>query len=433
MSLRRFAPVLLLLAASSAPAAPASPPDARRLGSAIDAFTRPLLDRGELSGQLLVSRGDRVLVERSFGWTNRELGVRMTPKARLNIASVTKPMTVDLVIHAIEAHKMAVGDSIARWLPDFPRGKEITISHLLRHRSGIVHEILPDSESTRPRTAAEMVAFAARRPLDFDPGTKSNYSSGGFTVLARILELTGGQSYDSLIVRELLRPLGMTHSGDANGSVILPGRAACYVPGATGLEVAAYQDFSGIVGAGSVWSTAHDLHRFVRAVVTGARGEGMRQSFLRDGKLDFNGRTSGFNSFATFDSASGLELVWIGNVASGAPDLIKAAIPRLAAGERLPPPAFPTLAATPPPAADLARLEGVFQLENGTKLRLHVADGVLWANEWILQPTAAGDFFSPRDYGRIQGVPGADGSIARLNWIQDGKTYPAPRVIGDKP
>ena len=220
----------------------------------------------------------------------------------------------------------------------------------------------------------------------------------------------------------------MTSSGDADGTVILPGRAACYVPGARGLTVAPYQDFSGIVGAGSVWSTARDLHKFVQAVAGGRLGEGMRQSYVRDGKLDFNGRTSGFNAFATFDSASGLEVIWLGNVASGSADLLKRAVPRLAAGEAVAPPAFPALAARAPDAAELVRYVGVFQLGNGVKLDLSVRDGMLWANEWVLQPTAEGDFFSPRDYGRIRGVPGDDGRIARLDWTQNGEVYPAPRI-----
>ena len=424
---RRLASALFLLAAFATPSRSASADDSK-LAALVDAWARPLVDRGELSGQLLIARGGKVVCERSYGLANREKRAPMTPETRLNIASVTKPMTVRLALQAMENNTVGYRDSIARWLPEFPHANEITIEQLLRHRSGIPHEILPDSLATQPRTAAQMVELAAKLPLDFPPGTKGSYSSGGFTVLARILELASGQSYDSLLTRELLRPLGMNHSDDATSRVALPGRAACYVPGPKGIAPAPYQDFSAIVGAGSVWSTARDIDQFVQAVVGGKLGEAMRQSFLRSGKLDFNGRTSGFNSFATLDSASGLEVVWLGNVASGAPDLLKRAVPRLAAGETVPPPAFPALAARPPGAAELARYEGRYELANGVKLNLQVRDGVLWANEWILQPTAEGDFFSPRDYGRIRGVPGDDGKIARLDWTQNGEVYPAPRV-----
>jgi hypothetical protein len=60
---------------------------------------------------------------------------------------------------------------------------------------------------------------------------------------------------------------------------------------------------------------------------------------------------------------------------------------------------------------------------------VRVRDGALWANEWVLLPMAGGGFFSPRDYGKVRGVAGADGRIERLDWEQRGEVYPAPRVV----
>jgi CubicO group peptidase (beta-lactamase class C family) len=274
-----------------------------------------------------------------------------------------------------------------------------------------------------------MAEIAARLPLDYEPGTSSQYSSGGYTVLARVLELATGASYDSLLAREITRPLGMASTGDADGRAILPGRAAAYLPGPRGRMVAPYQDFSGLVGAGSVWSTARDMHRFVQGVVTGRLGESARQSYLRGGKLAFDGRVSGFRSFATYDSASALEAIWIGNDGSGACDVMKKDIARLAAGESVAPPVPPALAAAAPPDSALRRCEGQYRITaTGTRLNVVLKDGVLWSNDWVLLPTADGDFWSPRDYGRVRPVPGADGRIARLDWIENGETYAAPRV-----
>lgn len=394
----------------------------------MDAYVRPFLDMGHLSGQLLVARGDRIVLERCWGDADQELASKVTPETRFCIASVTKPMTSILAFRMMEQHRIGFRDSIARWLPDFPRGERITIEHLMRHRSGIPHELVPDSLATQPMSAAQMVEVAKRLPLDFEPGSRSNYSSGGFTVLARILEIASGKDYAMLIQDELFGPLAMTHSIHADGRAILPGRAMAYVPGIHGMENAPYQDFSGLVGAGSVWSTARDLHRFVRAVATGRLNETVRQSFVRGGKLDFGGRTGGFRAFADWDSASDLEVVFVGNVITGAPEMLRAALPKLMAGESVPAPELPVL---DPDAASpdvLQHYVGSFKLENGVRLELRVRDGVLWANEWMLTPTRDGAFFSPRDYGIIRGVAGADGRIERLDWTQNGQVYPAPRI-----
>lgn len=398
------------------------------LARALDAYVKPLLERGDLSGQLLVARGGTILLERSFGCANRELRAPITPESRFCIASVTKPMTLILALGLIDRKTIAYRDSIARWLPGFPQGDRITVEHLINHRSGIPHSLLPDSLATRPRSTAEMVAFASRLPLDFPPGSKSSYSSGGFTVLARILEIASGKEYQTLLEEQLLGPLGMTHSRHVGSVELLPDRVASYVPGLQGVENAPLEDFSGLVGAGSVWSTTRDLHRLVQAVGDGRLGPLVRRSLVRGGKLKFAGRVTGFSAFAEWDSASGLEIVFTGNFITGAPDLLRDALPRLAAGESVTPPAPPVPSDQPVSEQTLRRYEGDYELSTGTRLALRVRDGALWANEWLLLPTRDGAFYSPRDYGLVRGVEGTDGRIERLDWTQRGQVYPAPRV-----
>jgi CubicO group peptidase (beta-lactamase class C family) len=418
--------LLLLLAVAPRPVSAATPPsEAHRLGAAIDAYAKPLVAHGDLSGQLLVARRGAILVERNYGYANWELRSPMTADTRIDIMSVTKPMTGTIAIQLLQENKFAVHDSIARWFPDFPKGNRITVEQLMRHRSGIPHELVPDSESTQPRTAAEMVEIAKRRPLDFEPGSKSSYSSGGYSVLARVLELVAGMSYDQLLSERIFTPLGMTHSTEHDARRLLPGRASAVVPGPSGNENAAYQDFSGIIGAGSVWSTARDLHRFVQGVVASKLGQGVQYSFLNGGKIDFNGQGAGFRSFCDYDSATGLEVIFLGNLHTGAPDLLRGAIPRLAAGQAVTPASLPKT--TDRAADEMGRAVGTYQLGNGTKLVVRVKDGALWANDWVLLPEADGAYFSPRDYGVVQLVP-SSGKVERLDWEQRGEKYPAPRI-----
>jgi hypothetical protein len=83
-----------------------------------------------------------------------------------------------------------------------PRGDEITIEHLARHTAGIPHRVTECDEGAVPRTAADMVQLVIERVerdgLLVEPGTNSVYSSAGYSVLARVLELTGGASWEEL-------------------------------------------------------------------------------------------------------------------------------------------------------------------------------------------------------------------------------------------
>jgi CubicO group peptidase (beta-lactamase class C family) len=395
-------------------------------------WARPLVDNGHLSGQLLVARNGKVIVERSYGFANRELKAPMTPETRMCIASITKPMTMLVAFRLMERKQIAYNDSIARWIPDFPSADRITIGHLLRHRSGIPHEILPDSESVRPRTAAEMVERARRQPLEFTPGEKSTYSTGGFTVLARVLELAAGRSYGELLQQEIFGPLAMSHSSHPNSQELLPGRAAGYVLGAHGIMNAEMQDFSGLIGGGSVWSTARDIHQFVDAAVTGRLGDTARQSWVRGGRINFNGRVSGSGHSRTgtvrVRSRSRGSATW----SPGRLICCRTPVIALAAGKPAEPVRLPVLATAPVAAADLSRMMGTYVLGNGTRLRMWARGNRLYCNDWPLVPTADGAWFSPRDYGLVRPVDGADGRIERLDWTQHGTVYPAPRAEAGK-
>jgi CubicO group peptidase (beta-lactamase class C family) len=422
---------LALLSASVASAATAPSPEATRLARELDRWSRPLVESGALAGQLLVSRNGAVLLERAWGEAERELHVPVSGATRFNVASVTKPMTGIIATQLIQEGRLALADTIGRWLPGFPNGSVITVEHLMRHRAGIPHRVTTEEQESQPQDAASMVRLAAKATPLFPPGERSSYSSAGYSVLARVLELAAGKSYDSLLAERVFRKAGMTQSTNAGARALVRGRASSYVPTLGGYQNAPLKDLSFLVGAGSVWSTARDLHRLMRAVVTGRMGEGARLSWVRAGRLEWNGSTNGFRAFVSHDSASGLEIVWCGNVHTGAPDLLRAAVDSVARGRApAPPPAPPARIALAD--STLRAFEGVYQLANGTRLEVRARGGALYANDWALVPVGADRFHSLRDFGDVVVRRNAAGRIERFDWGAVQGVMPAPR-IGDLP
>ncbi len=407
-----------LLVLSLASAGFASPnPD---LASRLERYLAPYDEAGELSGTLLVARGDSILFQQSYGYANVELGVRNTPESRFNIASITKPMTIAVVCGLAEAGKLAPGDSLARWIPDFPRAKDITVSHLLNHRAGIPHRVTEDWEETVPHTAADMVAFAERKPLMFEPGEKSVYSSAGFSVLARVCELAGGKSYEALLEQYVFGPAGMTRSVHADSRMILEGRASSYGHGPRGLVNAPLRDMSFLVGAGSVCSTAMDIHRMIRALVDGKLGRAARIALLHDNRLDWSGISNGFRAFADYDGETGLEVIYLGNVHTGAVDRLRADVPRIVAGIDVPAPEVPHPRAADVPVEVLAGYAGHYTSDDRGDTDIRAVPGGLYVSDWFLVPTSDSTFFSPQDYGTADGVRDADGRIVELDWHYPG-------------
>jgi len=401
---------------------------AEPLTSRLDAFLHAWADLGYLSGNVLVGRGDSVLYQRAFGLANREHGVPFTGTTRSNIASITKPMTIVVAARLVDEGKLRPEQTLADFIPDFPRGDVITVSQLLNHRAGIPHRVTRPEEETVPRTAADMVELAKRVPLLFEPGTESVYSSGGYSVLARVLEIAGGQPYERLLDRYLFAPTGMAHSAHVDARTVLPERAAPYQWGPEGLVNSPFEDLSYLVGAGSVYSTAGDLFRMMLGLVNGSLGATARQELVRESGLSWNGATSGFRAFADWSAATDVTVILTANVVSGANDLIRRDVPRIVAGEVVPAPSVPSVAVAAVSEDALRRYEGSYEFRPRSPMDVRVAFGGLLVDQWYLVPTSDTSFFSPQDFGTVTAVFGPDGAVQRFDWVSAGGAIAMTRV-----
>jgi CubicO group peptidase (beta-lactamase class C family) len=427
----RLAIVLLTLWTLGAPPVEAEEPSAAgaSLEQRIDDWLRPYVEAEHLSGTVLVAQERQVLYEKAFGLANRELAVPNTPATRHCIASITKPMTVIIAARLIERGQMTREDPLSRWIPDFPSGEAITIDHLLTHRAGIPHRLTTPAEETLPRTATDMVERARTTALLFEPGSQESYSSGGFSVLALVLERASGQPYSALLEKHVFAPAGMENSAHADARQILPGRASSYGFSVEGFVNAPLRDLSFLVGAGSVYSTASDLHALMRTLVQGGYGEVAREALMRENGLRWNGITNQYRAFADYHVESGLHVVLASNLHSGAGDRIRADLPRLVAGEEVAVLDVPHPTPVQVSASALRRCAGEYQLRPGRTLGVRVDGDSLRIGEWLLIPTSETTFFSPQDYSVVSMVLNERGEVERLDWRSGDNVTTMPRVI----
>ena len=273
-------------------------------GDDLDAFVRRYVDLGVFSGAVLVAVGDDVVLEKGYGMASWELGVLATPEHRFRVASVSKAFTDLAVLRLVAAGAVGWEDRVAEYVPDFPRGEEITLRMLATNRSGVPHvNDLPwyDQFEFRDWPLVEIVERLKMEPLDFEPGTDSNYSNGGFALLARILEVATGKAYGEVLREQVFDPAGMRDSGHEGHNALVPMLARGYTYGMAGVEPAPYVEMSLKVGGGSAYSTVGDLYRFARAV-----GDG---TLIAPALAD--------SLFGTIDSPTGHERVYHGGRAPG--------------------------------------------------------------------------------------------------------------------
>ena len=232
-------------------------------------FLSDLTDEGNFMGSVLAAQNGEILLSEGFGQANMAAGTPNRPETQFRIGSLTKQFTAAAILKLQEQSLLNVQDPVAKYLPDYPRGDEITIHQLLIHTAGI-----PNYERRRdlqevvqsPIGLDELIATFSGQPLDFPPGEQYSYSSSGYVVLTKIIEVVSGQPYETYLENQILIPANMTASGYDFLSPDLPNPAVGYhlMPG--GIRPAILTDSSWPTGAGALYSTLGDLYRWDRAL-----------------------------------------------------------------------------------------------------------------------------------------------------------------------
>ncbi|HYE27906.1 MAG TPA: serine hydrolase domain-containing protein [Allosphingosinicella sp.] len=182
-------------------------------------IARRLAARDEFAGSLLVTRGDRILLGRSWGLADPGTRAPMTLDTPMFLASAGKMFTAVAVLQLVEAGRIDLDAPLGRYLTDYPNSAmaKVTIRQLLTHRGGTGDiGILRREEGAnraRVRTIADVVRLNGGRAPDFPPGTKEDYSNYGFILLGAVIEKVTGRSYDDYIARHVFEPAGMKKSG----------------------------------------------------------------------------------------------------------------------------------------------------------------------------------------------------------------------------
>ena len=265
-------------------------------GERIDELFVRDVDSGEFSGAVLVAQEGQVLLREGYGFANREEQIPNTPETLFSIQSIGKLFTYAAILMEEDQGHLSLDDPIQLYIPGFPNGDKITIQHLLYHRSGLLHypHDLPGhiyGALSEPIAMEELTEEFGAFPLKFEPGTQFSYSNAGYTMLANVIESVGGVRFDEYLQANIFNPAGMNET-IADWSNTIPDLAVGYEQVNDTFIQTLADHVSHCVGAGTVYSTVDDMHRWYQAVYTdgsmrefsfgGANGRGMgyRASFI---------------------------------------------------------------------------------------------------------------------------------------------------------
>jgi CubicO group peptidase (beta-lactamase class C family) len=178
----------------------------------------------EFSGVVRLDRGDDTLFSEAYGFAHRGFEVPNMENTQFGVASGGKGFTALAVVSLIEDGELSL-DTTARHVlgRDLPLiADDVTIGHLLAHRSGIgdyldeedEHQDVSDYAMVSPvHKLAATEAFLAEvdgHPTKFKAGERFSYCNGGYIVLALIAERISGLGYHDLVEETVLVPAGLS-------------------------------------------------------------------------------------------------------------------------------------------------------------------------------------------------------------------------------
>lgn len=187
-----------------------------------------------------VVRGGEVVWAEAFGSANLELDAPATPQTRFRLGSVSKVVTATLAARLAEQGVLDLDAPISRYMPDLPQAhRATTLRQLLGHQGGIRHYEGKDMRADQPGgsidqreyadTAATLALFI-NDPLVAPPGTKSHYSTFGYTLASAVIEAAAKRPFVELVETLLAEPLGLTSLEADAWRTPIKGRTAFYDP-----------------------------------------------------------------------------------------------------------------------------------------------------------------------------------------------------------
>ncbi len=240
----------------------------------IDDLMQKYYNYHQFNGSVLVADKGKIIFEKGYGFANMEWQIPNTPETKFKIGSITKQFTSMLIMQFVEKGKLRLDEKVDEIISDYPKknGSKISIYNLLTHTSGIPNYTdFPDfygKVSRNPYTPKELVKRFWDKDLEFEPGTKFNYSNSGYILLGYIIEKIAGKPYAEVLKENIFKPLDMKNSGYENFSEVLPKRASGYIRFIDQYSNAPYLDSSVPYAAGGIYSTVDDLYKWDQALYT---------------------------------------------------------------------------------------------------------------------------------------------------------------------
>ncbi len=279
------------------------------------------VSQGKIAGcSTLIARKGELCYFKAQGLSDRERNKPMQEDTLFRIYSMTKPITSIAMMQLYEQGKFSLLDPVDQFIPQWknmgvykagsfplfetePCLKPLTIRDLLMHTSGLTYDFLRATNIDyayrkkqigfpyKDNVLQTMIDDLAKLPLEFQPGTRWNYSVAT-DVIGYLIEKISGQSLPDYLQKNIFNPLGMKDTGFSISDENVERFSSCYARNdkkelvlQDDAQKSDYKNRIFYSGGGGLISSTHDYYQFCRMLLN--RGELDGERIIGSRTLDY--------------------------------------------------------------------------------------------------------------------------------------------------
>jgi D-alanyl-D-alanine carboxypeptidase len=237
----------------------------------LDSLFLLLEKNNKYMGSIAISENGKTIYTKSIGYDDIASSKKSSINTKYRIGSISKMFTASMIFKAVEEKKIDLNQTIDKYFPTVKNAKNITISNLLNHRSGI-HDFTNDDDylkwNTVYQSRAKMIEKIAGGNSTFEPNTKGQYSNSNYVLLSFILEDVYKKSYGDVLNQQIIKPLKLKNTY-LGGKINLENNDCFSYTFDGKWNKENETDISIPLGAGGIVSNPTDLNLFIENLFAG--------------------------------------------------------------------------------------------------------------------------------------------------------------------
>lgn len=187
------------------------------------------LINNNFQGSVLIGKNKKIIFAKGYGFSDKyaEEKVQNTIQSTYEIGSVCKQMTAAAIMQLAEKNKLSIDDKLSKYFPDYKYGDNITIKLLLTMHSGLIdhinapedffprkiyHKISKCELDGTPLEKDIVLNYLYSAPLLTKPGKTYFYCNTDYYLLAKIVEIVSGETFEDYIRSNIFDRCGMYDS-----------------------------------------------------------------------------------------------------------------------------------------------------------------------------------------------------------------------------